>query len=547
MDNITIGLYCRVSTDEQAQKGLSLRDQEIRGIELANKHGYNYEVYTDAGLSGKIPFTKRPQLKKLIDRITDGKIQAIFVADFHRLSRGDQLQTIILKSIFKENNVKVYEGSILIDLDDVNQMLLTDMKFLLSAYEVASMGKRIKEKLLRGVLDGHVNGGPLKTYGYKKGENKMMVIDEDEAKVVRMIYTMSLKGMGTKSIANHLNELKIPTKRGSSVKGYMKVRGVRKTEFIWRDAVVYRILKNPIYMGKRLFKGELYDAPAIIESDVFDMVAQKMTGKQVFVNTRSKYTYLLKGLVFCSRCKGRMYGRKREDLSDNAYICTTQRFKGEFCGNRGINIDYIEGVVIDNLLRLDKQVEEFFTKLQGEGKYYKNQYSLLSDFKTKLDSLIKGRDNLLDIAQRGSINPSSFRDRLIKLDNEINQAEESIKVTNKNLGIFSQKDDVMKFLTTSIKEFKKNQDIESKTNFIRSFINSIYVRWDDDSLTHWISINYKIDKISQYQLSKELTVNRTGMDDNKKKKVKIINEEIVIRIAILTDIEKEIITVKFKK
>ena len=547
MSDFTIGIYCRVSTDEQAQKGLSLKDQEQKGIALANKHGFNYEVYIDAGVSGKLAFNKRPQLKLLIDRITDGKIQAIFVADIHRLSRGDQMQSIILKSIFKENNVKLFEGDVEIDLDDVNQMLLTDMKFLLSAYEVASMSKRIKEKILTGIKLGHVNGGPIKTYGYEKGEDKIMIIKSDEAKVVKLIFEMSLKGMGTKVIANRLNDLKIPTKRSNSEKGYMKVRGKLKTEFVWRDSVVYRILTNPIYKGKRKFKGEYYDCPAIIEADVFQIVGEKLKSKKSYVDTRNKYTYLLKGLIYCSRCRGRMYGRKREDLSDNAYICTTQRYKGEFCGNRGISINYIEKVVIDNLLSLDKQVESFYDKLQKDGKYYASQSYDLEINKKRLNELYIGREKLLDIAQKGGVDPNLFRDRFNKLTKETEQVTELINNAKKNLGIFLQKEEVIKFIKSAIKEFKKNQDNDSKINFLRSFISTIYIRWDDESLTHWIAIKYKIDKLSQYILTKELTVNRTGTDISKKRKEKILLEELVITNSILPDITREITTVKFKK
>ena len=50
-----LAIYCRVSTEEQAKKGLSLNDQEQRGIELAKKLKMRWVVYSDEGVSGTIP------------------------------------------------------------------------------------------------------------------------------------------------------------------------------------------------------------------------------------------------------------------------------------------------------------------------------------------------------------------------------------------------------------------------------------------------------------------------------------------------------------
>lgn len=526
--NTTLGIYCRVSTDEQASHGLSLKDQERQGITLANLHGFSYEIFIDDGVSGTKAISERPSLKRLVERITDSKIQAVFVTRLDRLSRMDPLSNQIMFAVFKDNGIRLFEGDNEINFTDLSQGLLTGIKLLLSEYESAVTSKRIKTTLLEGVLQGRVNGGPVLTYGYKKGENKQMVINEDEAKIVRMIFEMSLKGMGTKVIANKLNELKIPTKRGTSDKGYMKVRGVTKTKFVWRDAVVYRILNNTVYKGQRLYREKVYPAPVIVEETIFDMVSDKLKNKQNFVETKNTWTYLLKGLMYCTKCGGRMYGRKREDLSDNAYICTSQRYKGEFCGNKGINIDFIEELVLSNLLTLDKQVETFYNRIEKEGDYYKKKMKHVELHRNKIKESIKSRDNLLDTAEKAGIDPKLFKDRFSKLTKEIETHTELELQFIKDLGIFNEKEDVLSFIKSTIKSYKKNQDLQSKSNFIRSFISSIYVLWNEKTLSHYVAINYKIDKLAQYQLSKELNVNRTGVSSDKSKKIKIISEEIKI-------------------
>ena len=57
-----IGIYTRVSTEEQKKTGISLRDQELRGIEFCIKNGYEYEVFSDGGYSGELYLEFRPSL-----------------------------------------------------------------------------------------------------------------------------------------------------------------------------------------------------------------------------------------------------------------------------------------------------------------------------------------------------------------------------------------------------------------------------------------------------------------------------------------------------
>ena len=79
--------------------------------------------------------------------------------------------------------------------------------------------------------NGKVGGGLLINYGYTKDENKMLVIDPVESKVVKLIYQLCLEGKGTKVISNYLNENNIPTKRMNVKNSSMKVKGKKKINF----------------------------------------------------------------------------------------------------------------------------------------------------------------------------------------------------------------------------------------------------------------------------------------------------------------------------
>ncbi|MEO6174392.1 MAG: recombinase family protein [Flavobacterium circumlabens] len=526
-----LGIYKRVSTDEQNIKGISLDNQEIRGIELAHKLGWEYEIYSDVGISGKIAFDKRPGLNKLLNDVGDKKIKGIFVFDLDRLSRGDIIQVTLIKNLLKDNKTRLYDINGEIDLNDINQELLTDIRSLLNAFELKKISSRIKSVLQQNVKKGKIGGGPLLAFGYTKDENKKLIIEEIEAEVVKYIYKLSLEGKGTKVIAGLLNDKNIPTKRTSSTKGYLKVRGEHKTVFVWRDAVIYRILTNTMYKGDRNYKNEIYECPIIIDPFIFDLVQEKLKEKTHFKNTTNKYTYILKGLIYCSRCKRRLYGKKRANGRDNAYICSSQRHKGEYCGNVGINIDFVEDLVLKNILDLNKQVEVFFENIKNDNSYNRGALTTIKKYDEQIKECNVSISNLILMAEKANIDPVVFKSRIEQLNEKLEVITEKRRLKEKNLGIINDEKVVKEFVQKNLLKFKKYTKDEI-VDFVRNFILKMYVQWDEDEMAHYIAIHYKIDKLNNYQISREVLVNRTGMEKDRKKINRFIKEEIVISNAV---------------
>ena len=81
-----IGIYSRVSTEEQKIKGVSLEDQKQRGIEFCSNNGYDFEVFQDGGYSGSLPVEERPELNKLFEKIFLEELQGLYIVDWDRLT-----------------------------------------------------------------------------------------------------------------------------------------------------------------------------------------------------------------------------------------------------------------------------------------------------------------------------------------------------------------------------------------------------------------------------------------------------------------------------
>jgi site-specific DNA recombinase len=201
-----IGIYARVSHRNQVEKGLSLEDQIRRGIEFCEKNNFNYEIFEDGGFSGDLSIQERPGLNKLFNQITNKKgkeIDGIFVTEWERLTRNEE-EGFYIKSLIVDKKLKYFDVNGELNFNDATTSLIMGVKNLLSSFERKKVQERVKRNLETSVIKGHISGGPLIAYGYKKGENKMMVIDEIEADVIRLIFEKYIEGLGTKKIAELL-------------------------------------------------------------------------------------------------------------------------------------------------------------------------------------------------------------------------------------------------------------------------------------------------------------------------------------------------------
>lgn len=502
-----IGIYSRVSTAKQKDTGLSLEDQIKRGIDFCNKNNHTYQIFEDGGYSGDLPIDKRPGLNRLFELILSSpkEIDGVFVIDFDRLTRNEQ-EGFLIKNYFIQYEIELFDLSGRIVLTDETQELLVGIKILLSSFERKKIKVRVKRGLERSALMGRFGGGPVKPYGYTTGAEKILVIEPEEAKVVKMIYDLSLKGMGAKRIANLLNEKGIPTKRSTSKTGYLKVRGKNKTTFKWRDAVVYNILTNPLYKGERQYKDRIIQSPIIIEPEMFEAVQILLKKKNSFKDTTNKYFYLLKGLLFCARCGGRLYGRKREDLSDNQYVCTSQRYLKEFCGNRGVNIDNLNKWIWNSVMTLP---DDFIKAMRAKNsdQQMKNRNKSIKMFQDELETL--NEEGAVLIKQFGTKQNNRFaKKRLEEIELEVQKIEKTIEKlqieniqTDKELA-------VVNFLKDKIKPYKtKDVSDLDKQEILRAIIDKISIFWNEKEFQHQIKIVYKFDRYSEILLTKEITQN----------------------------------------
>ena len=302
-----------------------------------------------------------------------GKFDILLVFMFDRLGRKSD-ETPFVVEWFTKKGVRVWsvqEGEQ--RFESHTDRLTNYIRFWQADGESQKTSMRTKTALGQMVEEGRFRGGNA-PYGYRleksgilnkrKHEVYMLVIDEDEARVVRMMFDLCISsGYGRWRLANFLNDHGIKNRKGQN----------------WHDASVGGILHNPLYKGI-LRSGETYAGPfealQIIAPDQFDLAQKLMLERTnerkerrtVPLNTTGQS--LLSGNIFCGHCGGRLVlttNGTTTRLADGTpvhkkrirYVCYNKTRRRQECtGQTGYTMHILDGIVTEVL-------HQVFDKMQG--------------------------------------------------------------------------------------------------------------------------------------------------------------------------------------
>lgn len=410
--NFVVGIYPRVSTEDQSRFGFSLDEQEESLKRLCEWKGYKiYKVYREEGVSAKS--MNRPKFQEMIQDMKDGKINKILVYKLDRLTRSIQDLETICKLL------EEYKCDLESECEEINTSTPTGVFFMrmttiLAQLEIERTSERTKFGLMGAAKKGHFSGkAPI---GYRK-INKELVIDEVESEVVKYIFKSYLSGLSVCTITKQLNEKNALNRN-------------------WRTTTIDRMLSNYIYVGnyqhrKRIQNEEtilLEDVcPAIIDKHDFELV-QKQKEKNLKNYTR-KHTYVYMQKIVCFKCNKIMGGSSTTSKNKPTQIY----YKCNCCGTR-INEKKIEqplmlflNDMLDYYLLIDNNYKSFFNEdLTIEIKRYEK---ILKDSNTKLQRIKNAylnsnieQDDFID--EEKSIK-MQIEETKIKLNN-LNNADENL-------------------------------------------------------------------------------------------------------------------------
>lgn len=386
------GIYVRLSQeDERAGESLSIENQKRILTKYVNEQGWNIvDTYVDDGYSGTN--FDRPGVTRLLEDAMAGKINLIIVKDLSRFGRNYIQVGQYIDYIFPTYNIRFIALNDNVDTasKDTTAMDMMPIVNLFNEWHAASTSKKIK-----AVIEANAKSGKYRTtfapYGYVKGddENRLPVIDEPAASVVRRIFEMRSQGISPRHIANTLNAEGVPT---ASDYYYAKLGkpNPRRTSHLWCAERIRDIVNNPTYLGHlaqlrsttvsyknhKVIKKDASEW-SIIENTHEPLVSQEIWDKCREVEasvsqgkkTKKGETMPLSGLMFCADCGEKMRlctnnttnGSKklpRKYIRHNYQCGSYNRFGKFYCTSHYIKMKEINAIVLADIRYMASLVVE---------------------------------------------------------------------------------------------------------------------------------------------------------------------------------------------
>ena len=383
-----VWLYYRLSRDEDEELN-SLNNQRkiIYNFAVSNGHEVVGESFDD-NVSGM--HFNREGIDKIYEVVKAGKIEAIIVKDLSRLGRH-RTQTALFIDYLREHDVRVLSATENIDTFNENDDLIIGFKGLVNDFYARDGSRRVRTGYRQKQKEGIVTIPP---FGYFKDKNtKKVVVVEESAETVRLIFSAYVGGSGMKAIARTLNEQRRKTPALMQMELLNKrlpntQDGILK-KYLWDATMVARILRDESYIGTLIchksernkinktfrftdtaeqFRHENY-LPMIVTREIWEQ-AQALLAERKEKNVRAganRGILRYGGLLRCKDC-GRTFIGKRIKLKSGervAYVCDTyHRYGKEHCSSHMVDEETLDRLIGAEILRTKKMYEENWSRME---------------------------------------------------------------------------------------------------------------------------------------------------------------------------------------
>ena len=343
-------IYTRKSTEEGLDQDFNSLDAQRESCEsyIASQRHAGWialpDRYDDGGFTGAN--MNRPGLQKLLQHVQAGHVDSILVYKIDRLSRSLLDFARIIELLEKHGASFV---SVTQQFNTATSMGRLSLHVLLSfaQYEREIIGERIRDKMAASKRKGKYMGG-VPPLGYDVDRDaKKLVVNPDEANLVRHIFKRFFSLGSVTKLTRELNE------NGYTTKSWVTAKSKMREGRPWNKSHLYRLLNNPILIGRVSHKGATFpgEHEAIIEKSLWEK-AQKQLADNTRSRpdeTRSKTPVLLKGLIKCGHCgtsMGATFARKN-GKTYRYYLCLQARKSGyDSCPVRSVAAGEVDKTVL---------------------------------------------------------------------------------------------------------------------------------------------------------------------------------------------------------
>ena len=399
-------VYARVSTERQAEEGLSI-DSQIDACQhkAAELGAVVLQVYRDDGISGTTD--ARPGFRAAINRCSAGDINFMVCWSSSRFAR-DQHDAITYKRELASHRTKLVYAHSSLDLETMEGWMLDSIQQVMDEGYSRQVSADTKRSMIKAAREGYFMGGRV-PFGYQAvqaddGRRHRLVPLDHEAEIVRMIFRQSLEGQGAYGIALGLNS------QGVAMRGKK-----------WSKNSVLYLLKNEVYMGRVIYNRfnrktraeraedqwiRVQAHPPLLAGDDFDQVQSALSGRTPGKG-RPPHTaqHVFAGLMQCGHCGSSLQmtnGTGRAGRLYHYYACRAHN-QGQPCAFRPVPADAFDQRMLSDLLDRVLNVDVIQRVLDGLDeaavRWVKDRASRRTSMVLELRSAEQRRGKLFDILE----------------------------------------------------------------------------------------------------------------------------------------------------
>ncbi len=336
---LRVAAYCRVSTEHEEQQSSFENQVNYYTTYINRKEEYEMAgIYADEGISGTST-KKRAEFNRMIEDCQNGNIDLIIVKSISRFARNTQ-DCLAYSRMLKNMGIGVFfEKEGVNTLDGAGELLFTILSSL-AQEESRSISENCKWGIRKKFSDGKLHLNTNRFLGYDKDEAGNLIINEEQAIIVRRIYNEFMNGSHPDTIAKRLNTENVSGCMGEAKWSCSTIWGILKNEKYSGDAILQKTFTSDFLTKKtEINNGQITqyhvedDHEAIIDKTFWKAVQMEIKRRQEYmaehgIRTMGRYTeeQPFSNRVLCGKCSHIFW---RRTLTRNG-----QHVKVWMCGQR---------------------------------------------------------------------------------------------------------------------------------------------------------------------------------------------------------------------
>lgn len=520
-----VGIYCRLSEEDkfkidESDDSNSIANQKLLLSQYAADHGWNVcDIYSDDDYTGSD--RNRPEFNRMLKDAESGNLDIILCKTQSRFTREIEIVEKYINHLLPLWGVRFVSVVDNADTSIKGNKKSRQINGMVNEWYLEDLSENIKAVLTNRRKNGYFIGA-FAPYGYKKDPDQKghLIIDEEAASTVRLIFDLYISGMGRTAVARELNARHIPTPTDYKLSHGERYKNnfTATHDHLWRYFMIANILTNEVYIGN-LVQNKAHSVSyksktvkpvpksdwirventhePIIDMRIWNMAQGILASREkpAFDHAR---TNIFSKKVFCALCGKALRVSKGSSMQNNRqYLrCSTRYYAPEECEGVSIGYDRLYELVFGEFRSLVSQMVEedkvlSYVTLQDKSRetlaHYRSEKSRIEKALAENSKCIKNlyvdkvkgvvdEETYIELAKNFADEKEEYLCRLKRIDERTAVVMEEIEASENKLELVKQYVDCKELTFEMVRMFIEKIVVHKKKPYSRE--DNIEIFWN---------------------------------------------------------------------